>query len=160
MKVEAIYQMLISAADGTNPEDRYYQDRQDALSAFDSYREGTYSLFGEKREPIPVPLQAQEIQLETKEQTDFEKAIWLINDYCQETFESDADFDDLSHVDLAYSSTGDGEHPIEVYADLVDFRLVYAVDGEAVYINECQSLAELNGYLAGLSFDTMIADAE
>jgi N12 class adenine-specific DNA methylase len=160
VKVEAIYQMLISAADGTNPEDRYYQDRQDALSAFVSYREGIYSLFGEKREPIPAPSQTQEIQPETKEQTDLEKAVWLINDYCQETFESDADFDDLSHVDLAYSSTGDGKHPIEVYADLVKFRLVYTVDKEAVYINECQSLAELNGYLAGLSFDTMIADAE
>ena len=160
VKVEAIYQMLVSAADGTNPEDRYYQDRQDALSAFVSYREGTYSLFGEKREPIPAPSQAQEVHSETEEQTDLEKAIWLINDYCQETFESDADFDDLSRVDLAYSSTGDGEHPIEVYADLVNFRLVYTVDGEAVYINQCQSLAELNGYLAGLSFDTMIADAE
>ena len=160
VKVEAIYQMLVSAADGTNPEDRYYQNRQDALSAFVSYREGTYSLFGEKREPIPAPSQIREIQPETKEQTDLEKAIWLINDYCQETFESDADFDDLSHVDLAYSSTGDGEHPIEVYADLVSFCLVYAVDGEAVYINECQSLVALNGYLAELSFDTMIADAE
>ena len=160
VKVEAIYQMLVSTADGTNPKDRYYQDRQDALSAFVSYREGTYSLFGEKREPIPAPSQTQEIQPEIKEQTDMEKAIWLINDYCQETFESDADFDDLSRVDLAYSSTGDGEHPIEVYADLVNFRLVYTVDGEAVYINQCQSLGELNGYLAGLSFDTMIADAE
>lgn len=160
VKVEAIYQMLVSAVDSTTPEDRYYQNRQDALSAFVSYREGTYSLFGEKREPIPAPSQAQEVHSETKEQTDMEKAIWLINDYCQETFESDADFDDLSRVDLAYSSTGDGEHPIEVYADLVNFRLVYAVDGEAVYINECQSLGELNGYLAGLSFDTMIADAE
>ena len=160
VKVEEIYQMLISAADGTQPEDRYYRDRQDALSAFVSYREGAYSLFGEKREPILVPTQAQEIRSETAEQTDLEKAIWLINDYCQETFESDADFGDPSHVDLAFSSTGDGEHPIEVYADLVNFRLIYAVDGEAVYTNECRSLAELNGYLANLDFDAMIADAE
>lgn len=160
VKVEEIYQMLVSAADSTTPDDRYYQDRQDALSAFISYREGTYSLFGEKREPIPAPPQAQEAQPETAEQTDLEKAIWLINDYCQETFESDANFDDLSHVDLAFSSTGDGEHPIEIYADLVNFRLIYAVDGEAVYTNECQSLAELNSYLANLDFDAMIADAE
>lgn len=49
VKVEEIYQMLASAADGTKPEDRYYQNCQDALSAFISYREGTYTLFGEKR---------------------------------------------------------------------------------------------------------------
>jgi N12 class adenine-specific DNA methylase len=160
VKVEEIYQMLVSAADSSTPDDRYYQDRQDAVSAFVSYREGTYSLFREKREPIPAPPQAQEAQPDTVEQTDMEKAVWLINAYCQETFESDADFDYLSHVDLAYSSTGDGEHPIEVYADLVNFRLVYAVDGESVYTNVCQSLAELNEYLAGLDFDAMVANAE
>lgn len=160
VKVEAIYPMLVSAADSSTPDDRYYQDRQDALSAFVSYRDGTYSLFGEKREPTPAPPQAQEAQPEVVEQTDMEKAVWLINAYCQETFESDADFDDLSHVDLVLSTTGDGEHPIEVYADLVNFRLVYTVDGEAVYTNECQSITELNEYLASLDLDAMVADAE
>ena len=151
-----------SVADATKPEDRYYQARQEALAALVSYREGAYSLFGEKREPIPASpqVQEQETQPATAEQTDLEKTVWLINDYCRETFESDADFDDLSHVDLAYSSTGDGEHSIEVYADLLNFRLIYAVDGEVVYINACESLAELNGYLANLDFDAMIADAE
>lgn len=160
VKVEAIYPMLVSAADRTTPENRYYQDRQDALSAFVSYREGTYFLFGEKRERTPAPPQAQKAQPEAMEQTDMEKAVWLINAYCQETFESDADFDDLAHVNLAFSSIGDGEHPIEVYADLVNFRLVYTVNSEEVYTNECQSLAELNEYLTSLDFDTMIADAE
>lgn len=161
-KLEEIYRMLASVADATKPEDRYYQARQEALAALVSYREGAYSLFGEKREPIPASpqVQEQETQPATAEQTDLEKTVWLINDYCRETFESDADFDDLSHVDLAYSSTGDGEHSIEVYADLLNFRLIYAVDGEVVYINACESLAELNGYLANLDFDAMIADAE
>ena len=53
-KVEEIYQMLVSVADGTKPEDRYYTSRQEALAAMLSYREGTYSLFGEKREPRPI----------------------------------------------------------------------------------------------------------
>lgn len=160
VKVEAIYSMLVSAADSSTPDDRYYQDRQDALSSFVSYREGTYSLFGEKRESAPTPPQTQEVQQKITKQTDLEKAIWLINAYCQETFESDADFDDFSHVDLAFSSTSDGEHSIAIYADLVNFRLVYTVDSEAVYTNECQSITELNEYLASLDFDAMVADAE
>lgn len=53
-KVEEIYQMLVSVADGTKPEDRYYTSRQEALAAMISYRDGTYSLFGEKREPRPI----------------------------------------------------------------------------------------------------------
>ena len=160
VKVEAIYSMLVSAADSSTPDDRYYQDRQDALSSFVSYREGTYSLFGEKRESASTPPQTQEVQQKITKQTDLEKAIWLINAYCQETFESDADFDDFSHVDLAFSSTSDGEHSIAIYADLVNFRLVYTVDSEAVYTNECQSITELNEYLASLDFDAMVADAE
>ncbi len=159
-KVEAIYQMLVSAADGTMPEDRYYQDRQDALAAFISYREGAYSLFGENREPIPAPPQTEEAQPETTEQTDLEKAIWLINVYCREIFDSGADFSDLSHVDLAFSSTEDGERSIEVYADLIQFKIEYRVGGEVVYTNPCENLVELNGYLSDLDFDAMIADAE
>ncbi len=154
-KVEEIYQMLVSVADSTAPEDRDYTSRQEALTAMISYREGTYSLFGEKREPRPIyapPEDTEPQELKTAKE--------LINLYCQETFESDADFDDPAHVDLAYTSTGDHEHTIEVYADLVNFKITYAVDSEPVYVNECQSLAELNEYLAGLDFDAMIADTE
>lgn len=95
-----------------------------------------------------------------KEPPELVTAKELINLYCQETFGSDAEYADLSHVDLSYSTTGDGEQPIEAFADLIHFKIEYRVGGEAVYINQCASLAELNEYLASLDFDTMIADAE
>ena len=71
----------------------------------------------------------------------------LINEYCQEVFEQDADFSDLSHVDLAMGATSDSEHTIEIHADLTAFRLVYRVDGETVHKVECKDLQELNEYL-------------
>ena len=89
-----------------------------------------------------------------------EKAKQLINEYCQEVFEQDADFSDLSHVDLAMCATSDSEHTIEIHADLTAFRLVYRVDGETVHKVECKDLQELNEYLANLEFDEMIAHAE
>ena len=91
---------------------------------------------------------------------DFEQAKNLINAYCMEEFEQEADFSNLSHIDLAYSTTEDGEHPIEVYADLTSFKLVYTVDEETVQEIACKDLLELNAYLANLSFDSMTADAE
>lgn len=84
----------------------------------------------------------------------------LINAYCIETFEQEADYSDLSHVDLAYSATSDSAHTVEIFADLVAFRLVYQVDGEIVYENACSNLTELNEYLADLDFDRLVADAE
>ena len=84
----------------------------------------------------------------------------LINAYCIEVFEQEADFSDLHHVDLAMAGTHDGKHTVEISADLVDSRLVYQVDGETVSAISCKDLSDLNEYLANLDFDEMIAFAE
>ena len=84
----------------------------------------------------------------------------LINGYCMEVFEQEADFSDLHHVDLAMAGTHDGKHTVEISADLVDSRLVYQVDGETVSTISCKDLSDLNEYLANLDFDEMIAFAE
>lgn len=44
-----------------------------------------------------------------------------------------ADFSDLSDVGLAYSTTEDDEHEIQVSADLNTYCINYAVDGETVH---------------------------
>lgn len=93
-------------------------------------------------------------------ETALEEAKELINAYCMEEFEQEADYSDLSHVDLVFSTTTDSEHPVEIFADLISFRLVYQVDGEAVHEVACNTLSELNGYLANLDFDEMVAHAE
>ena len=84
----------------------------------------------------------------------------LINAYCMEVFEQEADFSDLHHVDLAMAESHDGKHTVEISADLVDSRLVYQVDGETVSTISCKDLSDLNEYLANLDFDEMIAFAE
>ena len=47
-------------------------------------------------------------------QAQLERAKWLINAYCMEVFEQEADFSDLSHVPLAFSSTSDSAHTVEI----------------------------------------------
>ncbi len=101
-----------------------------------------------------------EQQEQRENDSELAKTRQLINAYCMETFDQEADYSDLNHVDLAYSSTSDSEHTVEIFADLVAFRLVYQVDEKIVYENACGSLAELNEYLADLDFDRLVADAE
>ncbi|MGM9623835.1 MAG: LPD25 domain-containing protein, partial [Butyricicoccus porcorum] len=84
----------------------------------------------------------------------------IINEYCMEEFGEEADFSNLERVPLAYSSTEDGEHDIQIETDLVSFRIVYTVDKEIVHTVSCKNLHELNTYLGNLSFSEMIADAE
>lgn len=93
-------------------------------------------------------------------ETALEEAKEFINAYCMEVFEQKADYSELSHVDLAFSATTDSEHTVEIFADLVSFRLVYQVDGQSVHEVACDTLSELNGYLANLDFDEMVAHAE
>ena len=104
--------------------------------------------------------QLQELSDQNRSNAELEEAKQLINEYCLEVFDQEADFSDLSHVDLAFSSTSDSEHTVEIFADLAAFRLVYQVDSETVHEIACKNSSELNGYLANLDFDEMVAHAD
>ncbi len=93
-------------------------------------------------------------------QAQLERAKWLINAYCMEVFEQEADFSDLSHVPLAFSSTSDSAHTVEISVDLVSFRLSYLVDGSEAASIQCAGFRDLNEFLANLDFDEMVAFAE
>ena len=93
-------------------------------------------------------------------QAQLERAKWLINAYCMEVFEQEADFSDLSHVPLAFSSTSDSAHTVEISADLVSFRLSYLVDDAEATSIQCAGFRDLNEFLANLDFDEMVAFAE
>ena len=178
-RVEEIYQMMLPLWEGTPQDDRHYQSRKTGLENMQAYRAGTYSVFNraqtlrplsssaetpsaEPETPKPeLPVTpAEEEQDNASQNEELEEAKQLINVYCLEVFDQEADFSDLSHVDLAFSSTSDSEHTVEIFADLVAFRLVYQVDGETVHEITCESLSELNGYLANLDFDEMVAYAD
>ena len=164
-RVEEIYQnMMLPLWEWTPKDDR--EDREKGIAAMQQYREGTYSVFGNKQTIRPLPTLDSGIiippapEIQSAERTPLETARYLINEYCQEVFGQDADFSDLNRVDLAMGSTSDSEHTVEIYADLSAFRLVYLVDGQIIYENACGSLTGLNEYLADLDFDRLVADAE
>ncbi len=87
------------------------------------------------------------------------RAMQLINAYSAETFDVDAEMDDLSHIILAMEDTADGQHTIEVYADLVTFEIVYMVDNRIVHFVEADSLPSLYPQIERLDFDTLIETA-
>ena len=154
-RVEEIYQtMMLPLWEWTPKDDRDHDLREHGITAMREYRDGTFSVFNKKHTLFQLP----KVQEKTEEH--LETAKQLINAYCQEVFEGDADFSDLSRVDLAIGETSDSELTIEVYADLTDYRLVYRVGGRDIHINNCNSLQELNEYLANLEFDALVTDAE
>lgn len=85
------------------------------------------------------------------------RAMQLINEFCEAEYGSEADFSDLSKVDIAYTTDAETEVPIQVYADLVNFRLVKEYDGKVVSENKYDSLDALSdNALVNLEFDELV----
>lgn len=155
--------MMLPLWNATLPGDRFYRERERGMEAMQAYRAGTFSVFGRDHSLRPLPLLSEAgppPENKPTERAFLDNAKYLIDSYCQEVFGQDADFADLSHVDLAYGSTSDSLHTVEIFADLSAIRLVYQVDKETVHEISCDSLQELNEYLVNLDSDTMIAHAE
>ena len=163
-RVREIYEtMMLPLWNATLPGERFYRERERGMEAMQAYRAGTFSVFGRDHSLRPLPLLSEAVPPPENKPTErafLDNAKYLIDSYCQEVFGQDADFADLSHVDLAYGSTSDSLHTVEIFADLSAFRLVYQVDKETVHEISCDSLQELNEYLVNLDFDTTIAHAE
>ena len=86
---------------------------------------------------------------------DLEQAKEWIRDYCRTNNFDQPDFEDLRHIDLAYSSTGEGDHSINVYVDLLHHKIVYNVDGERILSAQYASTAELVEHIKQFILETM-----
>lgn len=81
--------------------------------------------------------------LMVQNEVDLTEAKRLIDEYCLDEFESEADYVDLEHVALAFTTTEDGEHTVEAQADLVHFSINRYVDGQLFESRSYDSIEEL-----------------
>lgn len=85
------------------------------------------------------------------------RAIRLINEYCEKEFGSPGNFSNMDHIELAYKPDEEtGLAGIESYADLETFRIVKEQDGRVVDEQLFNSLDHMNTVLKNLDFDKLI----
>ena len=91
-------------------------------------------------------------------ETPLDKAKWLINDFCEAEYREGADFSDLHHVGLAFTTLTDDELPIQVTADLIDFKITHEFDGEVYSTEQYDSIEDMieNG-LTDLDFSDLVS---
>ena len=91
-------------------------------------------------------------------ETPLDHAKHLINNFCEAEYGDDADFSDLHHVAIAYTTLTDNELPVQVTADLVDYTITYEFDGETYNTDHFDSLESMieNG-LTGLDFSELVS---
>ena len=94
-------------------------------------------------------------------QAEIDYAEKTIADFCEREGLGKPDFSNLTHIDLAYSTTGDGEHEIQVYANFLRNEIVYLVDGsfvDSARFDNTRALAKEG--IEDIEFSQFIDDAE
>lgn len=90
-------------------------------------------------------------------QSQLDTAKGLINEFCKREYGSEVEFTDLRHIGLAYTTTEDEKHELQVNADLVDYSISYLVDGVQVHEDKYETLSDLiDQDLSALDFDNLI----
>ena len=82
----------------------------------------------------------------------------LIREFCQEEYDSEPDFSDLSKIDIAYTYATDEEIPIQVNVDLMGYRVERYLGDVLVDERQYESLEELTETeLEALDFSELVS---
>ena len=99
----------------------------------------------------PVPVSA-------KTDADLTHAKNLIREFCQEEYDSEPDFSDLSKIGVAYTHATDEEIPIQVNVDLVGYRVERYLGEVLIDERQYESLDELTETeLEALDFSELVS---
>ena len=82
----------------------------------------------------------------------------LIREFCQEEYDSEPDFSDLSKIDIAYTYATDEEIPIQVNVDLIGYRVEWYLGEVLIDERQYESLEELTETeLEALDFSELVS---
>ena len=89
--------------------------------------------------------------------TPLDRAKYLINSYCESEFDEEANFDDMHNIGLAHTTLTDYQLPVQVTADLIDYKITYEFSNEVYKVEQYTDIEDMveNG-LSGLDFDDLV----
>ena len=94
----------------------------------------------------------------TKPDADLTRAKNLIREFCQEEYDSEPDFSDLSKIDIAYTYATDEDIPIQVNVDLVGYRVERYLGEVLIDERQYESLEDLTETeLEALDFSELVS---
>lgn len=120
--VETIYNEMLEALKDMKEDDRFYEGSHRAFEKFSQYREGTFSLFGVKKEPKPMYEQI------SKDVTDENEEIAVL-DSILHSLKIDDIFIDYSNEGLVAWDADNEWKGAEFYRFLVDEAFIFVEEG-------------------------------
>ena len=102
-------------------------------------------------------LSEEQVEAAVSVDNSIDRAKQLVNLYCNDEFDSDADFSDLSKVGVAYTTTEDGNYTVEAIVNLIDYKLETYVDDKLFKEETYADLKDMiDNCLHSLSFDDLV----
>ena len=87
-----------------------------------------------------------------------DRAKTLIDEFCAYEYASQADFSDLSKINIVYTTVGDENIPLQVHVDLEGYKIERELDGKPLDTRQYSSLQELiENELEGMDFQELVA---
>ena len=87
----------------------------------------------------------------------FDKAIRLLNEFCENEYETKANFSNLDHIDIAYTTDEETDIEIQVYADLEKYRIVTEYGGKEVREELFSDIDDMAAALDNLDFSELVS---
>ena len=85
-----------------------------------------------------------------------DRAMRLINEFCEREYGEPANFSNLDHIDIAYTNDEETGLEIQVYADLESFTIIKEYDGAVVREDCYNSPDEMCEELKHLDFSELV----
>lgn len=81
----------------------------------------------------------------------------MINDFCKREYDSEADFSDCSRIPIAYTTSEDEKHTIQVYADIEHLRVQYYYDCNIYGEDLFKTAEDMMDFLQTMAFDELVS---
>ena len=132
-------------------------ERSDALGRFDEQFESAGGRTDNGGTDLQLNSRNEAVSELSGAASSLDKALELINEYTEREFGSKAEYIDLSHIDLAFTTDEITGEPISAFANLADYSFIKMYGGKIIEETKFDSIEDMYPFLGNLDFDELVA---
>lgn len=131
--------------------------RSDEVGRSDEYAESAGGRSDTQRTDLQLNNENEAVSEKSGAASSLDKALELINEYTEREFGSKAEYIDLSHIDLAFTTDEITDEPISAFVNLADYSFIKMYGGKIIEETKFDSIEDMYPFLGNLDFDELVA---
>ena len=127
------------------------------MGGLDEHAESTGGRSDNQRTDIQLNNENEAVPEVSGAASSLDKALELINEYTEREFGSKAEYIDLSHIDLAFTTDEITDEPISAFVNLAEYSFIKMYGGKIIEETKFDSIEDMYPFLGNLDFDELVA---